>query len=213
MTMVAAALAADARAGIGPAGWVVDPSHRPIFHPPASTAPGYVGDANGLMFRGGLFHLFWQAVPWPGAGLWWGHAVSSDFVRWRGLPLAFGPGAESGGAAQLADGGVVTIFNRIGHGHWSASPVDPADPNLTEWAFGGPVAGIGGTDLNGAFMDGSGDGHWRVLADGHEFGGPNASANLYRTTEGPAGRNLPPPPPLRKHAESQQNDGNTGSCA
>ena len=24
---------------------------------------------------------------------------------------------------------------------------------------------------------------------------------------------VPPPPPLRKHAESQQNDGNMGSCA
>ena len=35
--MLAAALAAQA--GTGP-GWVVDPTHRPIFHPPATTAPG-----------------------------------------------------------------------------------------------------------------------------------------------------------------------------
>jgi len=56
-----------------------DPALRPIFHVPADNAPGYVGDANGMMWRRvpwdrgddkqGLFHLFWQAEFVH--GLWW----------------------------------------------------------------------------------------------------------------------------------------------
>lgn len=51
---------------------------RPIYHVPADNSKGYVGDANGLMFRrspwnstsdvGGFFHQFWQCVPEHNAG-------------------------------------------------------------------------------------------------------------------------------------------------
>ena len=118
----------------------------------------------------GLFHLFWQAfLPPDGtAGLFWSHAVSSDYVFWASLPNpSIGPGAESGGAAQLADGDVVAVFNRIGGGgHWAARPLAPrSDPLLTNWSMTAKVPGIAGTDLNGGFRDGSGDGTWKIAAD------------------------------------------------
>lgn len=66
-----------------------DPFLRPIYHTPADNPPGYVGDANGMMYRrvpwdastdeNGIFHLFWQAQ--IKHGLWWGHAVSRDYVK------------------------------------------------------------------------------------------------------------------------------------
>lgn len=179
-----------------PAPWPVpDLRLRPIFHLPTIKQPGYTGDANGMMFRrvpwnskvdtNGLFHLFWQCVLKRGAGLWWCHATSEDYVTWKSQPPAFGPGAESGGAAQLDDGNVVTIFNRIPGGHWAASPTEPrTDPYLKNWSFTAPVAGISGTDLNGAFKDGSGDGFWRIVSDAHEFGGGAGGANMYRNMDG-----------------------------
>ena len=79
---------------------------------------------------------------------------------------SIGPGAESGGAAQLDDGDVVAIFKRVGGGggHWAARPVAPMDPLLTNWSLTAKVPGIVGTDLNGGFRDGSGDGTWKVVA-------------------------------------------------
>jgi hypothetical protein len=101
--------------------WPVQPNNtlRPIFHVPADGEMGYVGDANGMMFRRvpwdaptddvGLFHLFWQCFlpcnPSPsnpalvpvcnGSAtdhheLWWCHAVSRDHVTWQHLPPAVG---------------------------------------------------------------------------------------------------------------------------
>ena len=159
-----------------------DPTLRPIFHVPAdNSVGGYIGDANGMMFRrhpwnatttkGGVFHLFWQAfLPPNGAdGLYWSHAVSADYVFWATMPNpSIGPGAESGGAAQLVDGDVVAIFNRIGGGggHWAARPLSSReDLLLTNWSITAAVPGIAGTDLNGGFRDGSGDGTWKIVAD------------------------------------------------
>ena len=106
-------------------------------------------------------------------------------------------GAESGGVAQLPDGDVVAIFNEIhGGGHWQARPVDRSDPFLRDWhdthpngtACGEesqcePTPGIPGTDLNGAFLDGSGDGFWRVVANRYNSGGATGAAMLVRTKD------------------------------
>ena len=175
---------------------------RPNFHLGGlDNAAGYVGDANGMMFRRGLFHVAWQCV--TGAdkpGLNWCHATSPDFVTWHALPPMFnrtGGGAESGGVAQLPDGDVVAIFNQIeGGGHWQARPVDVTDPYLTHWRYTQPngntcedktpcviTPGIPGTDLSAAFEDGSGDGYWRVIADRGHSGGTTGAAMLARTKD------------------------------
>eukprot|EP00948_MAST-09A_sp_MAST-9A-sp1_P002775 g2775.t1 len=184
---------------------------RPIFHLGGlDNQPGYVGDANGMMFRrvpwnnavdeGGLFHVAWQCVTHPNGGLNWCHSTSSDFVHWTPLPPMYnrtGGGAESGGVAQLPNGDVIAIFNQIGGGgHWQARPVNITDPHLRDWRITQPngttcedktqcvvTPGIPGTDLSQAFLDGSDDGYWRVIADRGHATGVTGAAMLTKTKD------------------------------
>ena len=67
-----------------------DPQH-PIYHftPPAN----WMNDPNGLVTWQGVTHLFYQYNPL--APVWgtplWGHAVSTDLVHWKRLPVALKP--------------------------------------------------------------------------------------------------------------------------
>jgi fructan beta-fructosidase len=73
---------------------------RPQFH---FTAPmGWINDANGMWFEGGLYHLSYQASPFSLASEWgkfWGHATSPDLVHWTHVPIMLHPGANVPGPA------------------------------------------------------------------------------------------------------------------
>lgn len=61
---------------------------RPLYH---FTSPrGWINDPNGLVKRGGLYHMFYQLNPFGCFGLHkgWGHCVSQNLFDWEILPPA-----------------------------------------------------------------------------------------------------------------------------
>ena len=88
-----------------------DEAHRPQFH--FSPAKNWMNDPNGLVFYKGEYHLFYQYNPvgidW--GHMSWGHAVSSDMVHWKDLPVAL---TEENGIMIFSGSAVVDWHNNSG---------------------------------------------------------------------------------------------------
>jgi fructan beta-fructosidase len=88
-----------------------DHPHRPRFH--FTPERNFMNDPNGLVYFDGEYHLFYQHNPF--GDTWghmsWGHAVSTDLVRWRHLPVAL---REEGGIMVFSGSAVVDRGNTSG---------------------------------------------------------------------------------------------------
>lgn len=98
------------------------------------------------MYYKGYYHLFYQYN--PQAPIWgnivWGHAVSTDLLRWRYLePAMRGDhwyderGVWSGSATLLEDGSPVLLYTGESRNMTQvqnmAIPADKSDPLLLHW--------------------------------------------------------------------------------
>ncbi|MGN0709935.1 MAG: glycoside hydrolase family 32 protein [Anaerovoracaceae bacterium] len=89
---------------------------RPVFHltPPA----GWMNDPNGFSFFHGKTHLFYQYYPYgtKWGDMHWGHAATSDFMKWEYLPVAMAPdtdyetGCYSGSAVEDDRFGLLIMY-------------------------------------------------------------------------------------------------------
>src|ERR1700744_5635061 len=65
--------------------------HRPQIH--FSPLQHWMNDPNGMVHENGTYHLFYQY--YPGGNVWgpmhWGHATSTDMIRWKDQPIALYP--------------------------------------------------------------------------------------------------------------------------
>ena len=92
----------------------------PRFH--ATGGVGWINDPNGFSLYKGYAHLFFQYYPYDvhWGPMHWGHARTSDFVRWEYLPAALAPdedydrdGCFSGSATELPDGRQLLFYTGV----------------------------------------------------------------------------------------------------
>lgn len=92
---------------------VPEEKYRPVYH---HTAPyGWMNDANGLFYKDGVYHLYYQYNPY--ACVWgnmhWGHSTSTDLVHWEHQPVAL---YRDGYGHIFSGSSVVDFDNTAGFG-------------------------------------------------------------------------------------------------
>ena len=93
---------------------------RPAFH--YTPEKNWMNDPNGMVYLDGEYHLFYQYNPegdkW--GHMSWGHAISTDLVHWREMPLAL---AEADGEMIFSGSAVVDWKNTSGFGRDGQPPL------------------------------------------------------------------------------------------
>lgn len=98
----------------------IAPEERPGYH--LTPQVGWMNDPNGFSFYGGEYHLFYQYHPYSTewGPMHWGHAVSTDLLRWKYLPAAIAPDTEidqvgcfSGSAIELPDSRHLLMYTGV----------------------------------------------------------------------------------------------------
>lgn len=78
--------------------------YRPQFH--FTARKNWLNDPNGLVYYGGIYHMFFQYNPYAlkGGPKHWGHATSPDLVHWTEGPIGLAPdnnGTNFSGSAAV----------------------------------------------------------------------------------------------------------------
>ena len=170
--------------------------HRPAYH---FTAPAnWINDPNGLIEWRGHFHLFYQHNPF--GALWgnmhWGHAISTDLIHWKHLPIALAPtpggpdagGCFSGCAIDLGDR-VLLMYTGVGENDLQLPCVaTSSDDRLETWTKDdrNPVISSSPSDLNAVFFRDhtvwNEDGIW-YQGIGSGLAGEGGAVLLYRSPD------------------------------
>lgn len=99
--------------------------YRPVYH--HTPLYGWMNDPNGMFYRDGKWHLYYQYNPYGSKwqNMTWGHSVSTDLVNWTHLAPAIRPDGlgsvfsgscvtDSEGTAGFGKDAVIALFTSAG---------------------------------------------------------------------------------------------------
>lgn len=88
--------------------------YRPLFH--HTPAYGWMNDPNGMFYKDGEWHLYFQCNPYGSKwqNMSWGHSVSKDLIHWRYEPVAIRP---NGLGSIFSGSSVIDHDNTCGFGN------------------------------------------------------------------------------------------------
>ncbi|KUO65309.1 MAG: glycosyl hydrolase family 32 [Lutibacter sp. BRH_c52] len=109
--------------------------YRPNFH--FTPKKGWMNDPNGMFYKDGYYHLYFQH--YPDGNVWgpmhWGHAISTDMVTWKEMPIAIYPDEKG---YIFSGSSVVDVNNSSG---FSKNGIEPIIAMFTYHDMDGEKAG------------------------------------------------------------------------
>ncbi|WP_434994308.1 GH32 C-terminal domain-containing protein [Arthrobacter sp. Ld5] len=114
---------------VGPPGHAVTPGteeYRPRLH--YTPQQNWMNDPNGLVYHKGVYHMYYQYNPFGTrwGNMSWGHATSTDLLRWQEKPVAIPQTLGTGGASieDIFSGSIVVdTANATGFGTTQNPPL------------------------------------------------------------------------------------------
>ena len=87
--------------------------YRPAYH--HTPLYGWMNDPNGMFFKDGVWHLYYQKNPYGSKwqNMTWGHSTSTDLINWEAQPDAIKP---DGLGAIFSGSSVIDHNNTAGYG-------------------------------------------------------------------------------------------------
>ena len=112
---------------------------RPLYH--HTPIYGWMNDPNGMFYKDGTWHLYYQYNPYGSQweNMTWGHSSSRDLIHWDAQPLAIEPdwlGTIFSGSCVTNGDEVVAIYTSAGH-HQTQSMAISKDNGRTFTKFSG----------------------------------------------------------------------------
>lgn len=95
--------------------------YRPLYH--HTPAWGWMNDPNGMFYKDGVWHLYYQYNPYGSKwqNMTWGHSTSPDLVNWEAQPIAIRPNdlgmifsgssvVDTNNTAGFGEGAVIAFY-------------------------------------------------------------------------------------------------------